>query len=133
MQVQRVAAVDQIASTRGKVALRYGPLIYNIERADQDITKAMSQSSPLTTEWNGDLLGGVMTINGKFADGAKMTAIPNYARVNRDKNLAPEAGPLAVDPSFYMGPNARQPEPPPPPGQRRSIPPPTSIIWMEKA
>ena len=49
--------------TRGR------PLIYNIETVDQDITEALSLSpdSALTTEWKGDLLGGVMVIKGTFA------------------------------------------------------------------
>lgn len=134
LKVQRVTAVDKIASTRGKVALRYGPLIYNFEKADQDITKALPPSSALTPEWRGDLLGGLMAINGKFADGSKMLAIPNYARLNRDKDLPPEAGPLAADPSFYMGPTARQPEPPSVAEQaQRRARTPSSIIWIETA
>ncbi|HTJ29823.1 MAG TPA: hypothetical protein VL346_04960, partial [Acidobacteriaceae bacterium] len=39
--------------------------------------------APLRTEWRPDLLGGVMVIEGEWADGAKLTAIPNYARMNR--------------------------------------------------
>ena len=66
MRVQRVRASEQIAADRGRVALRYGPLVYNIERVDQDITKALGASAPLTTEWKGDLLGGVMVIKGAF-------------------------------------------------------------------
>ena len=34
MQVQRVTADPKIAADSGRVALRYGPLIYNVERAD---------------------------------------------------------------------------------------------------
>jgi len=83
MKVQRVKADEKIAATRGKVALRYGPLIYNIESVDQDINKVLSPDSPLTTEWKKDLLEGVMVINGKFSDGSAMMAIPNYARMNR--------------------------------------------------
>lgn len=134
LKVQRVQAVEEIASTRGKVALRYGPLIYNIERADQDITKALAPNSALTTTWKGDLLGGVMAIQGEFTDGSKMQAVPNYARVNREKDLPPEAGPLAADPSFYLGPTAQQPgaQAAPPPGQRRVPRPPASIIWMQR-
>ena len=41
MKVQRVKASEKIEATRGKVALRYGPLMYNIEQVDQDITKAL--------------------------------------------------------------------------------------------
>ena len=58
------------------MALRYGPLIYNVERADQpDINQALS-TAPLTTEWRGDLLQGVMVIKGTWADGSPMLAIP---------------------------------------------------------
>jgi uncharacterized protein len=131
MKVQRVAATDQIAATRGKMALRYGPLIYNIERVDEELTKPLSGGGALAAEWRGDLLGGVMAITGQFADGSKLLAVPNYARTNRDKDLPPEAGPLAADPSLYMGPTAQQP------GavqvQRRGPRQVASVIWMQKA
>jgi len=90
LQPQRVKADEKIAADRNKIALRYGPLIYNVEKADQEIAgKTLSPSSPLTTEWKGDLLGGVMTIQGKFSDGSPMTAIPNYARMNREAPWTP--------------------------------------------
>ena len=102
--------------TRNKVALRYGPLIYNIEQVDQDIDKPLSPNSPLTAEWQGDLLGGVMVIKGKFADGSPMMAIPNYARTNRDKELPLEGAlPIGADGAVR-------------PAQR----PPTSIVWMRE-
>ena len=42
MEVQRIKADTHIAADRGLVALRYGPLIYNIERADQpDLNQAI--------------------------------------------------------------------------------------------
>jgi len=135
LKVQRVKPADQIASTRGKVALRYGPLIYNIEKVDQDITKPLAANSALTAEWRGDLLGGLTVIKGEFADGSKLLAIPNYARVNRDRDLPPEAGPLAADPAFYTGPNARQPGPPTADEEnqrRRGLRPATSIIWIQQ-
>jgi hypothetical protein len=66
------------------VALRYGPLIYNFETADQpDINQALG-SGPLSIEWRDDLLDGVMTIKGSWADGTPLLAIPNYARNNRN-------------------------------------------------
>jgi len=83
MAVQRVHASERIDATAGKVALRYGPLLYNFEAVDQDIAKSLAKDTPLTTEWRGDLLGGVMVIKGKFSDGSPMLAIPNYARLNR--------------------------------------------------
>jgi hypothetical protein len=65
------------------VALKFGPLVYNIESVDQNVNSVLSDDSPLTAEWNANLLGGVMIIKGKFADGSPLTAIPNYARLNR--------------------------------------------------
>jgi hypothetical protein len=83
MEVQRAKADERIAADRGSVALRYGPLIYNVEQADQpDINQPLGPG-PLTAEWRSDLLDGVMTIKGKWADGSPMLAIPNYARNNR--------------------------------------------------
>ena len=115
LKVQRVRASGMIEATRNKVALRYGPLLYNIEQVDQDITKALSADSPLTTEWRGDLLGGVMVIQGKFADGSPMMAIPNFARTNRD-------------------PAAPPPPAGPPPGADTRPPrrPATSIVWIKE-
>ncbi len=83
MQAQRVHAKDQIAALKGRVALRYGPLVYNIESADQAVESVLKPDSPLKVEWNASLLGGVMVIKGAFADGQPMLAIPNYARLNR--------------------------------------------------
>lgn len=115
--VQRVKPSDKIEATRGKVALRYGALIYNIEAADQDITKALSPNSPLTTEWRKDFLGGVMVIKGQFADGSPMLAIPNFVRANR-------VPPTPVPP-VNAPPEAGAPRPAP-----RA---PISIVWIKEA
>jgi hypothetical protein len=54
-----------------------------VETADQqDITKSIS-NKPLSLQWKGDFLNGVMTINGTWADGSPLVAIPNYTRLNR--------------------------------------------------
>jgi DUF1680 family protein len=85
LKVQKVKASDKIAADRGLVTLRFGPLIYNVERADQqDISQPIDSKALLTAEWKGDLLDGVMVIKGKWADGSTLTAIPNYARNNRN-------------------------------------------------
>jgi len=84
MKVQRIKAIDKIEATRGKVALRYGPLIYNAERVDQNIDNVLSPESALSTEFKSDLLDGVMVIKGTWADGSQFLAIPNYARCNRE-------------------------------------------------
>ena len=107
MQVQRVRASEKIAADHDRVALRYGPLIYNIEKTDQDITQPVSPNTPLAAEWRGDLLGGVMAIQGKFADGSPLLAIPNFARMNRLPGPPPEApenrrGPREIDSLVWM-------------------------------
>ena len=83
MKIQRIKGIEKIEATRGRVALRYGPLIYDAESVDQDLDKVLPPESALKTEWRGDLLGGVMVIKGTWADGSPLTAIPNYARCNR--------------------------------------------------
>jgi DUF1680 family protein len=84
MKPQRVTCVDEVEANRGRVALRYGPLVYNIEAIDgNNMNGALESDSELTTEWRPDLLGGVMVIKGQFADGSPLLAIPNFVRNNR--------------------------------------------------
>jgi DUF1680 family protein len=119
MTVQRVRGSDLVEATRGKVALRYGPLLYNIEQVDVGPVpdKTLASNAPLTTEWRGDLLNGVLVIKSTFADGSPMVAIPNYARMNR--------GPV---------PPPQQPVPPnTPPAQRPPPPPVVSLVWIKEA
>jgi DUF1680 family protein len=105
--VQRVYASEKVAADKGRVALRYGPLVYNVEQLDQDIDGALDPASPLTTEWRSDLLGGVTVIRGRFTDGKPLLAIPNFARFNR--------------------------QPPAPPAAPSSTPsPPLSIVWIRE-
>jgi len=111
MEVRRVHPSEKIEAIRGTVALGYGPLVYNIERVDQDIAAALGPAAPLAAEWKPDLLGGVVVIRGRFADGSPMTAIPNFARMNR------EPAPPAADA---------------PQGQRAALPPPRSIVWIKE-
>ena len=83
---------------------------------DQDIDRALPPRSNLTTEWREDLLGGVTVIEGSFANGEPMLAIPNFARYNREEGtFAP-----------------RRPEPNPD-GSRPEPFPPTSIVWIREA
>ena len=83
LEPQRVKADDKVAADRGRVALRYGPLIYCVESADQNVDQVLPPDAPLTTEWKPDLLRGVVVIHGQFADGKPLLAIPYYARANR--------------------------------------------------
>jgi hypothetical protein len=83
MNVQQIKASDKVAADVGRVALRRGALIYNIEGVDQNVDQVLAPDSALTTQWKPDLLGGVMVVQGAFASGAPLTAVPNYARNNR--------------------------------------------------
>ena len=83
MQVQTVTADNRIEADRGRVALKYGPMVFNVEEADnKDINQPLG-NGPLKAEWRSDLLGGLLTVNGTWADGTPLVAIPNYARNNR--------------------------------------------------
>jgi len=83
MVPQRVVADPRIKANTGLVALKYGPLVYNVETTDDKNIDRKLGTAPLRTRWRPDLLGGVITIDGQWADGSEFVAIPNYARMNR--------------------------------------------------
>ncbi len=90
MVVQKITADEKIVVDRGAVALRYGPLVYCVEEADQSNITGAIGAEPLSPEWNGNLLGGVMTLKGKWNDNSTLTAIPYFARNNRPVRKDPE-------------------------------------------
>lgn len=84
LPVQRVTSDPRIQGNVGRVALRYGPLIYNLESVDNaSLDAVLPADAPLAATFDPALLGGVMTITGRFQDGSPLKAIPNYARLNR--------------------------------------------------
>lgn len=83
LQPQRVMADARIAADSGMIALKYGPLVYNVETIDNGQIDRKIGDSPLQAKWRPDLLGGIVAIAGKWADGSDLLAIPNYARMNR--------------------------------------------------
>jgi DUF1680 family protein len=83
MEPQRITADPRIQADLGTTALQYGPLIYNVETADNGKIDRKMSDAPLKAEWRPDLLGGIMVISGKWQDGEPMLAIPNFARMNR--------------------------------------------------
>ncbi len=87
LEIQRVKANDKVWSDRDRVALQYGPLVYNHETVDLNganpLNLNLSPDAALSAKWDGSLLGGVTVIQGTFTDGTALVAIPNYARNNR--------------------------------------------------
>jgi hypothetical protein len=83
MEIQVITADDRIEANKGRFALRYGPMIYNVEKADQPDLERPIGNDPLSAEWRPEMLRGVVAIRGKWADGSPLLAIPNYARLNR--------------------------------------------------
>ena len=84
-------------------------------------------SAPLTAEWRPDLLGGVVVIQSKFADGSPMNAIPNFTRYNRNPPAPPYVPP---PPQPARGTGAAAAATPPQP--RPAPPPPQSIVWIRE-
>ena len=108
MQAQNVESHPDLASNRGQIAVRRGPLIYCVEQADN--LRPLSEIGllkhvELEPEWKPDLLGGVMTLTGSgvFFDNdewlenmyapivyvrrprpLQVTAIPYYTWANRE-------------------------------------------------
>jgi hypothetical protein len=99
MDVRRVYANENVKSDIGKVALQRGPLMYCAEWVDNDDQVAnyvLPKNSVFTTQFQPELLNGIMTIqamaskvelenNEVHTVPKKMTAIPYYAWANRGK------------------------------------------------
>ncbi len=83
LAVQRIVADQKVAATRGQVALRYGPLVYSVEQADQGVITAAIGTAQPKPVWRPDLLGGVVALEGRWADGSPFRAVPYYTRMNR--------------------------------------------------
>ena len=109
MEIQKIKADENIEADKGRIALRYGPLIYNVEVADQPNIEQSIGKAPLSLEWRPQFLNGVMVIKGKWSDGTDLVAIPNYTRLNR------------AEPTDYPKAQVNQP------ANKVS---PSSIIWI---
>ncbi len=101
MPVRRVAANDQVAADRGRVAIQRGPVVYAAEWPDNPGGRVrnllLPDSSPLYAEFRPALLNGVTVVTAKayaLAYDAQdkvtkteqtLTAIPYYAWANRGR------------------------------------------------
>jgi hypothetical protein len=101
MPVRRVAAIDQVAADRGRVALERGPIVYAAEWPDNPGGRVrnlvLPETAPLTAEFKPDVLNGVTVVQSRAialaydAQGhvtktaQNFTAIPYYAWANRGR------------------------------------------------
>lgn len=101
MSVRTVIADARVESTRGRVALMRGPIVYCAEGPDNGDAVhnlLVPENAKFGTEMREDLLGGVMTIKGRvkalaYTDGTggitsrahDLVAIPYYAWAHRGK------------------------------------------------
>jgi uncharacterized protein len=99
MRMRRVAANENVAADRGRIALQRGPLVYCLEWADNPKVKVrklfLPDEQPITTRFEPNLLNGVQVIEGKgfgvttnefhhlVKNLHEFTAIPYYAWANR--------------------------------------------------
>jgi len=68
MKVRRVLANENVDADRGRVALERGPIVYCAEWADNGgnvHNLVLDEDAKLSTEYRGELLGGVTVIRGK--------------------------------------------------------------------
>jgi len=83
MKVQVVTADEKIEADRGRMALRYGPLLFSVEKADNKNIDLSVGTTPFTLNWLPSLFNGTMTIQGTWSDGSPLVAIPYFLRTNR--------------------------------------------------
>ncbi len=85
MPVQRVASHPSVWFTRERVAIQRGPVVYCLEGIDNpDLADPMLAVEPqFHAQYQANLLGGVVTVVAKDADGRNISAIPYYTWDNR--------------------------------------------------
>jgi len=99
MEVKQIAAIDEVAANKSRVALQRGPLVYCVEQADNQgnaMNFIVPPNASFIPTFQQDLLGGIVTLQGKVpvigpsADGQSVaveqraiTAIPYFSWANR--------------------------------------------------
>jgi hypothetical protein len=87
VKVKRMVAHPQVAANRGRVAIQRGPLVYCFEQVDNEVPVLqikLAREPEFKEEFKPDLLGGMMVLKCKNADGRELTAIPYYAWDHRE-------------------------------------------------
>ena len=110
MPVQKIEAHPKVIANTGRIALMRGPIVYCLEHCDQQNSLdeiAIPLNAKVNTQWEGQLLGGIVTLNGdglaiepseetslyrktRTSMETHITAVPYFAWDNRD------AGPMEV-------------------------------------
>jgi DUF1680 family protein len=85
MPVERVASHPFVGGSRDRVAIQRGPVVYCLEGVDNPLgaEPELPFQVDLVTEFRPDLLGGVVVVRGRDAEGKPLTAIPYFAWDNR--------------------------------------------------
>ncbi len=92
MPVRRVVSHENVKDNAGRTAVQRGPLVYCFEGVDnpQDVAKlVLPPEAKLHSEYHGDLLGGIVTLNGQGKmpqKSVEVVAIPYYAWSHRGKS-----------------------------------------------
>jgi DUF1680 family protein len=82
LDIKRFIANPKVIADNGRVSIQRGPLVYCFEQVDNEVPVAkikLARKPQFTEEFRGDLLGGVVVIKCKNADGKELTAVPYYA------------------------------------------------------
>ena len=101
--VRRIISNEKVITNHGRMALQRGPIVYCLEGKDQpgktSLNLFIEDSTQIKTEFNKDLLGGVIVLKGKSSEvigeadsnleevvEQEFTAIPYYSWNNRGKD-----------------------------------------------
>jgi DUF1680 family protein len=92
MPIRRVVSHENVKDNAGRTAVQRGPVVYCFEGVDnpQGVSKlVLPPDAKLHSEYHGDLLGGIVTLNGQGKMPQKsieVIAIPYYAWSHRGKS-----------------------------------------------
>lgn len=81
LEVQLISCDPRVSDNKGKLAIQRGPVVYCVEQHDAKTpleNLRLDHAKNYESQWNKDLLGGIMTVNGP-----DFTAVPYYAWSNR--------------------------------------------------
>ena len=87
METKRMISHPNVVTNRGRVALQRGPLVYCFEQIDNEVPVLqirLARDPEFKEEFKPDLLGGIVVLKCKNADGQELTAVPYYAWDHRE-------------------------------------------------